>query len=120
MKWRQATWSSISQLEVGAQKWYVDSEIDGMVSFHCKSNRSDPSIPSADTFARWDAAGPVSNGHQVIDHQRFRRGAGVTEAITSSPRHITVDLGLSNKVNTPKSIPLHSNTSMTVVWQGKR
>jgi hypothetical protein len=64
-------------------------EIDGMVSFHCKSNCSDPRIPSADAFARYDAAGLVPNGHPVINHQRFRWG--VTEAITSSPRHITID-----------------------------
>ena len=118
MKWRRATWSSISQLEVGGQKWYVDSEIDEMVSFHCKSNRSDPSIPSADAFARWDAAGPVSNGNRVINHQRFRRG--VTGAITSSPRHITIDSGPSKQVITVKSISLHSNTPNTVVRRGER
>jgi hypothetical protein len=102
----------------GALKWYVDSEIDEMVSFHCKSNRSDPSIPSADAFARWDAAGPVSNGHQVFNHQRFRRG--ITEAITSSPRHITIDSGLSNQIDIAKLISLPSNTSRMIVWQKER
>jgi hypothetical protein len=116
-RWR-GTCSSIRQLEVGAQKRYVNIEIDEMILFYCKSKRSDPHIPSADTFPSWGAAGPVSNGHRVINHQRFRRG--VIEAITSSPRHITIDSGPSKQVINVKSISIHSNTSKTVVWQGER
>jgi hypothetical protein len=99
-------------------KRYVGIEIDEMILFYCKSKRLDPHIPLADAFVRWDAVGQMSNSHRVTNNQQFHRG--VTVAITSSPRHITINSGPSKQVITVKSMSLHSNTPKTVVWRGER
>jgi hypothetical protein len=92
MKWWQATWLSIWQLEAGAQKWYVSTKMDVLVAFELLTSP----LTILTTFVRWNAAGL---------HQWFRWG--VTEAIISVnllwyPISIIVGSDLTFTVSNPK------------------